>query len=199
MQIIIIDEEVGALASAERKIRAALPEAELGTFRSKQEALDRLNESAAPAEHSSTVYEPKLSVRCFGYFEVFWNGKPLPFGRQKTKELFAYLVNREGDACTAGQIADVLWEGEDDEKALKNRVRVLIGDLRTTFRSIGMEPLLIRSSGWIAVDRAMLDCDLYRLLDGDLRELNRFNGQYMQQYSWAELTAGRLWFHYHDK
>lgn len=163
-----------------------------------KEELDALASDAASPDSRPAAGEG-LYVRCFGYFEVFWNGSPLKFGRQQTKELLAYLVNREGDACTTGQIADTLWEDEVDEKALKNRVRVLIGDLRSTFKGIGMEHLLIRRSGWIAVNRALLDCDFYRLLDGDMREVNNFDGSFMQQYSWAELTAGRLYYHYHDE
>ena len=37
----------------------------------------------------------KLLVRCFGWFDVFWHNEPLIFARTQTKELFAYLVDRE--------------------------------------------------------------------------------------------------------
>ena len=33
----------------------------------------------------------KLTVRCFGYFEVFWQGEPLKFERRQTKELLDYV------------------------------------------------------------------------------------------------------------
>ena len=41
----------------------------------------------------------KLRVRCFGFFEVFWHDKPLMFHREKTKELFAYLVDNMSTCC----------------------------------------------------------------------------------------------------
>lgn len=136
----------------------------------------------------------RLRVRCFGYFEVFWKDKPLLFQRTQTKELLAYLIDREGSACTSGEIALALWENEAAKKAEHNRIRVLINDLRNTLRSIGMEELLIRERRQLAVRCDMVDCDFYRMRDGDSASVNAYRGEYMKQYSWAELTAARLCF-----
>ena len=63
--------------------------------------------------------EERLRVQCFGYFEVFWKGEPLMFGRRQTKELFAYLIDRKGSACTSEEIAAALWEDENKRKSLR--------------------------------------------------------------------------------
>lgn len=63
--------------------------------------------------------EPKIVVRCFGSFEVFYNGKPLVFARSKAKELFAYLVDLRGTSANTTQLCGVLWE--DSMEAQKNR------------------------------------------------------------------------------
>ena len=138
--------------------------------------------------------EERLRVQCFGYFEVFWKGEPLMFGRRQTKELFAYLIDRKGSACTSEEIAAALWEDEDNMKNLKARIRILISDLRQTLTRIGREDLVIRRSGRIAIRREAIDCDYYRMLDGDMDAVNDFRGEYMVQYSWAEMTAGQLAF-----
>ena len=138
--------------------------------------------------------EERLRVQCFGYFEVFWKGEPLMFGRRQTKELFAYLIDRKGSACTSEEIAAALWEDEDNMKNLKARIRILISDLRQTLTRIGREDLIIRRSGRIAIRREAIDCDYYRMLDGDMDAVNDFRGEYMVQYSWAEMTAGQLAF-----
>ena len=78
--------------------------------------------------------------------------------------------------------------------AAKDRVRHLVGDLKRTLSSIGMEGILIRRSGQLAILRDKVDCDYYRMLDGDMAAVNAFTGEYMTQYSWAELTTGRLYF-----
>ena len=155
---------------------------------------ERVLEELDALELPYSTAQKRLTIRCFGYFEVFWNGRPLHFNRARTKELLAYLINREGDACTAGQIGAALWEDESDKKAINNRIRVLLADLRGTLRNIGMEDLLIRGRDSVAINRSMVDCDYYRMLDGDVSAVNLFYGQYMQQYSWADLTAGRLFF-----
>ena len=135
----------------------------------------------------------KLQVRCFGHFEVFWRGKPVIFQRRQSKELLAFLIDREGRACTAEEIAAALWE-DDDSKAAKARIRLILHDLRATLREIGMEDVLIRERRQLAVSRDMLDCDYYRMLEGDIEAINAFGGAYMTEYSWAELTTGRLQF-----
>lgn len=135
-----------------------------------------------------------LKVRCFGYFEIFWQDKPLHFQRQQAKELLAYLISREGAACTNGEISAALWENEGDMRITTNRIRTLLSDLRAVFKSIGMEDALIRHRGSIAVNRARFDCDYYRMQNGDMDAVNAFHGEFMVQYSWAEITAGMLEF-----
>lgn len=136
----------------------------------------------------------RLTVQCFGYFEVFWKGTPLMFARRQTKELLAYLIDRRGAACTSEEIAAALWEDEDNMKNLKARIRIMISDLKKTLAEIGMDDLIIRRTGQIAIRREMIDCDYYRMLDGDIDAANEYKGDYMLQYSWAEVTAGQLSF-----
>ena len=156
-----------------------------------REELEHLEQLTALAPKPET-----LTVRCFGYFEVFWQGKPLHFQRQQTKELFAYLISREGTACTNGEISAALWEEEDDIKAMSARIRTLLSDLRGTLKEIGMEDAIIRHRASLAVNRARIDCDYYRMQDGDVDAINSFRGEFMVQYSWAEITAGMLEFRY---
>ena len=138
--------------------------------------------------------EELLKVQCFGYFEVFRKDEPLMFGRRQTKELLAYLIDRMGASCTSEEIATALWEDETNMKNMKARIRILISDLRQTFARYGLEDVLIRRSGQIAIRKDRVDCDYYRMLEGDVDAVNAYQGEYMVQYSWAEMTAGRLAF-----
>lgn len=153
---------------------------------------------AAPEPEQAPKGAPKLTAHCFGQFDVFWHGVPLSFERRKTKELLAYLIDKDGASSTAEEVSAALWEEEWDLKLTKNRIRVLVNDLRTTLDRIGMVDLLIRRSGNLAIRRDMVDCDYFRMLDGDAAAINSFDGQYMQQYPWAELTSGRLYFRFID-
>ena len=133
----------------------------------------------------------KMQVRCFGYFEVFWQGKPVSFGRKQTKELLAFLIDRNS-ICTSGEIADALWEGDTDSKACNTRLRSLLYDLKGTLSEIGVQDIIIRRRGTIGIDATKLDCDYYRFLKGDIQAINAFQGEYMTQYSWAESTLGNI-------
>ena len=136
----------------------------------------------------------KLTVKCFGHFDVYWKGEPLIFTRKQSKELLAYLIDREGAACSSNQIAMALWSEGDHNKAEQNRIRVLVNDLRNTLKEIGMEELLVREHRELAIRRDMVDCDYYRMLDGDMDAVNSYRGEYMIDYSWAELTNAKLYF-----
>ncbi len=53
---------------------------------------------------------------------------------------------------------------------------------------------MTRERRQLAVRRDLVDCDYYRMLEGDMEAVNAFDGTYMPEYSWAELTTGRLYF-----
>ena len=75
-----------------------------------------------------------------------------------------------------------------------NRIRVLINDLKKTLQSIGMERVLIREHRELAIRKDLIDCDYYRMLEGDMDAVNSYRGEYMMEYSWAEITNADLRF-----
>ena len=38
-----------------------------------------------------------------------------------------------------------------------------------------------------------VECDYYKYLNGEPNALNSYSGEYMMQYSWAEMTNGFLY------
>ena len=136
----------------------------------------------------------KLTVRCFGSFEVFFEGRALEFSRQKSKEVFAYLVKEQGAWVSTDELVSDLWEDTEDEQNEKSYLRVLTNDMLTTLRSVGMQDVLLKRRGRLAINAGMLDCDYYRMLEGDMQAVNAFRGAFMTQYGWAELLTGALYF-----
>ncbi len=130
---------------------------------------------------------PKLRVQTFGNFEVFSDGQPVHFRRTRTKELFAYLIDRRGASSTMGELISILWEGRPDSPSVRSQLRSLIADLRATLAGLGQEHVIRKQRDRIAVDPEQVDCDYYHYLDGDE---GAFRGEYMSNYSWAEMT---LW------
>ena len=134
----------------------------------------------------------RLRVQCFGDFEVFHNGKPVHFGRSKSKELLAYLIDRRGAICTTGDLVGVLWEDNGNRESQQNQFRIVLSELKRNLAAVGAEDILLRHGNKIAVDCAKLRCDYYEFLQGDSAAVNQYRGEYMTQYSWAEMTGAGL-------
>jgi len=131
-----------------------------------------------------------VEVRCFGAFEVLVDGRPVQFGRTKSKELFAYLVDRRGSSCTYDMVVGALWPDRRVGETQKSMVRTLLSDITSTFEGLGIPGVVERDGrGGMRVVTDLLDCDYYRYLEGDPQAARAFVGQYMQQYEFAEEVA----------
>ena len=133
--------------------------------------------------------EKPLVVKCFGNFEVYVNGEKLAFKRSKTKELLAFLVDRNGAGVTVAEIGVALWEDSENKKS-QNYIHQLFYDLRQTMEAAGVGEIFKRNSYLYSVDPEKMDCDYYAFLKTGTP---KFRGEYMSQYSWAEETCGLLW------
>ncbi|MDR3766273.1 MAG: response regulator [Butyricicoccus sp.] len=135
---------------------------------------------------------PVIEAKMFGGFELLVDGQPLVFKRAKSKELLACLIDRRGAGLTTREACNLLWEDGVYSTARKNYFQTIVHDLRQTLSKAGIESLLIKSHNRIAIDTSMLDCDSYRLLDGDPQAISSYRHDYLPGYSWAEFTIGKL-------
>ena len=135
--------------------------------------------------------EKLLAVKCFGNFEVYAKGEKLVFKRLKTKELFAFLVDRNGAGMTAKQICAALFPDDSDDTKNSAYLRQLVLDLKNTLKSVGAESVLRHETPCYRVDTSLIECDYVSYLATGKPE---FRGEYMTQYSWAEDTCAFLQF-----
>ena len=133
--------------------------------------------------------EKLLTVHCFGNFEVYCKGEKLVFKRLKTKELFAFLVDRKGARMTAKQICAVLFPDDTDDTKNAAYLRQLVMDLKNTLKAVGAESVLRHETPCYHVDINLIQCDYLTYLETGKPE---FHGEYMMQYSWAEDTCAIL-------
>lgn len=122
----------------------------------------------------------KLQIKCFGNFEVFYKGEPLKFSYKKSKEVFAYLVDREGSGISINELNAVLWE-EDHSSYLRN----LISDIQKTLKSIDCSDVFIKRHNECYIDIDKVDCDAYEYRKGNPEAIRLYRGEYMIQYPWA--------------
>ena len=135
--------------------------------------------------------EKLLTVKCFGDFEVYAKNEKVVFKRLKSKELFAFLIDRKGAGMTAKQICAVLFPEDTDDAKNSAYLRQLVMDLKNTLKSVGAENVLCHETPCYRVDTSLLKCDYISYLETGKPE---FHGEYMTQYSWAEETCAMLQF-----
>lgn len=127
-----------------------------------------------------------LFVQCFGQFEVFYDGKPVPFRRAKVKELLAYLIDRRGATVTNTQLRAILWmDGAKDEMKQRKYFAQLVYELQGQLNELGLSDVFRHQRDSYAIVPDKIPCDFYRALARDVQALSGYQGEYMSQYEWA--------------
>ena len=135
--------------------------------------------------------EKVITVKCFGNFEIYVKDEKLAFKRLKSKELFAFLVDRNGAGMTAKQICAALFPENTDDAKNAAYLRQLVMDLKNTLKTVGAENILCHETPCYRIDTNLIKCDYISYLETGKPE---FHGEYMTQYSWAEETCAMLQF-----
>ena len=65
-------------------------------------------------------------------------------------------------------------------------------DLRNNFETNGLGKILVYQRGMLGVATDEIDCDYYDWLNGKPNSLASYHGEYMSQYSWSEMTVGKM-------
>ncbi|MBR5468029.1 MAG: response regulator [Firmicutes bacterium] len=133
--------------------------------------------------------EKMLTIKCFGNFEVLYDGAILPFKRKKSKEILAILVDRNGAGMTAKQICALLFPNDTNDAKNMVYFRQLMLDLRKTLSTIHAENVLKHDASYYRIDTELVKCDYVSFLETGKPV---FHGEYMAQYSWAEETCAML-------
>ena len=69
---------------------------------------------------------------------------------------------------------------------------MLFRSLKKTLKQLGASELLIKTWNHLALDVSKVKCDVYDFYHGDASAVNAYRGEYMSNYSWAEMTNADL-------
>ena len=151
-----------------------------------QEELNDLNIGTNSAKNHMVV------AKTFGNFELFCDDVAIKFERAKSKELVAYLIDKKGTSATASELIVNLWEDRDVDRTTRSMLHNLISDIRATLTKYGILDILDIKRNAFRVDDNLLSCDYYDVISGKENAKNKFTGEYMNNYSWAEFTSASL-------
>lgn len=133
----------------------------------------------------------KVVVQCFGNFEVLVNDKAIKFSRQKAKELFAYLVCLKGTSATRGEICANLFEEINGNKSFEH-LKKAVQSLKKDLSKYNVGDVLVHRLNAYSVNTNLISCDYYDYLDRKPGSQNLFRGEFIRQYSWAEVYVYHL-------
>ena len=134
----------------------------------------------------------RIEARTFGNFDLLVDGKPVAFRQAKCKELLAYLIDRQGASVTRREAFAVLWEDRLYDRPMQKQFDVIIRSLRATLTDCGVGEIFVLQSAAMRVNPELLSCDAWRYLKGDREAARAFRGEYMSNYSWANLTESLI-------
>lgn len=151
-----------------------------------------IQEVANRAQLLSARQKKPVYIETFGRFSVYHNGELVNFTSKHAKEIFAYLVDHRGTAVSTKELWYGIWETHEYDHVKAAILRKAIRRLRDILSRAGLDDLLVSADGEYRIDPAKVDCDYYQFLEGNPQAIEKFHGDYMSEYSWAEVTAATL-------
>ncbi|MBP5310791.1 MAG: response regulator [Lachnospiraceae bacterium] len=156
-------------------------------------SLERLNDEIKYCiSGAKPLPSSHITVRTFGNFDILVDGEVVSFGRSKSKELLAYLIDRNGASIKRAEAFSVLWEDGVYDYSMQKQLDVIIRSLRATLKNYGIGEIFELKKSTLRILPELIDCDLYRFLKGDTNAVSTYRGEYMNQYSWATLGEADL-------
>ena len=134
----------------------------------------------------------KIEVETIPDFVLKVDGKCIYFGRSKVEELLALLVDRGINGITTGEAISYLWPERSNDIKTQTLFRVTFKRLVEALNEMGIGYIIGTHDRKKYIKTEMIDCDLYRILDGEKEAGINYNGEYMRRYSWAEGQIAQL-------
>jgi len=133
----------------------------------------------------------KLYIQTFGRFLVLKGGEPVHL-TGKAKEILALVVTKRGREISNEEIFNTIWEGRAYNNTNMSVFYNAIHRLRQALKDASIEELLISTPRGQMVDTSMFDCDYYAWQDGNVEQRDKFNGEFLSEYSWGEYILANI-------
>ncbi len=134
----------------------------------------------------------RVEIRTIPNLSIMVDGDPLYLKREKARELFALLVDRGEVGITTGEGISILWPDRPNDKETGALFRMTFMRLSEALRKAGIGHILTSVGNRRILRTDQVECDLYRILNGDQEAARVYDGQYLREYSWAEDRNGQL-------
>lgn len=135
----------------------------------------------------------RMVVQTIPTFTVSVDGVPLRIAGSKPREMLALLIDCGERGFTMGEAIAYLWPDRPADASTQSLCRMTWKRLADTLENAGVGNLLRRSDNRRSIKTDEIDCDLYRILNGDKQAARKYNGEYLSEYEWAEERNAQLY------
>lgn len=136
--------------------------------------------------------EKRIYIQMFGRFNVMNDGVPLKLSG-KTKEILALIAARRGKEISNEEIFRTVWENRTYSNESMKVYYNAISRLKHTLAEAGISDLLLSTRRGQMLNVTLCDCDYFAWQDKNVGSRDRFEGEFLSEYSWGEpILAGIL-------
>lgn len=163
---------------------------------------DRLNKTVERVMKKKPITQEsgdrKLQIKCLGSYKIAWeNQEPIKWRAEKTKELFAFLLQNQGRDIPKEELLDKLWTEDDPEKSIRQLYNGIYY-IRKALEEYGVDRSLISIGSNYNLKLGPVDSDKRRLYEleksnhaDSIETLEEMEALYMgdylegEDYPWA--------------
>lgn len=139
------------------------------------------------------IRQKKVEIKTFPSFCVMVDGMGLKISNAKAKELLALLVEHAGAGVTSGEAISYLWPERVNDASTQSLYRMTLKRLMDALREEGVEEIIGSSGREKYLRTEKVECDFYKVLDGEEDSYKYYSGEFMQEYSWAEVRNAQIY------
>lgn len=126
-------------------------------------ALDKIVREFAAKQKSNEDTQPNVTVQAFGKMVVSCGDTILKWKRQKSSEIFAYLLYQQGTPVHKEKLCEMMWPEYDPQKSLVY-LQTIMYQLRKNIAEIGNQSILIEYADHcyrLTMNNVRYDVDLF--------------------------------------
>lgn len=134
------------------------------------------------ASYVRDMPQKRVQIKTMPDLVITIDDRPLVVGHTKQAELLALFIDRGEAGVTKNDAIETLWGDFFSESVYWTTM----SRLKTILEEAGISDLIITRGQSKCVDTAKVDCDLYRMLQGDEGIIKKYCGEYLKEYPWAK-------------
>lgn len=130
-------------------------------------------------------------VQMFGRFNVMKDGAPVPL-RGKAKEILAYILVKRGKEVSNEEIYSAIWESREYSNVHMKVYYNALRRLKDSLQKYELQDIIFSTARGQMANTDIYDCDYYAWQDDNAGKNERFEGEFMTEYSWGEYILGNM-------